>query len=285
VWADHRGYGESYINKDDLDEIQEDKYGYSETEESKFSIALESVVDIIDRFYRIATKVRNPATRLASPKVSRFKQIDEDTGVDIIEVYLQTDLKHIREIFRSFQGDSHQKEDHFLIPRLAKSNRRRRQQFSHWKRHREKLAHEMSILAHSMTARASSKQSKPLRTPDFSSSLSQKKTQTSRSLPTTATILDITKVNLEYAQSAVSLSSYAPSIREANDEMVDIPLPPKPLQGAKYFECPYCFTLCSNKYLEEKAWRCVKNSLPLYTYSPDVKGPYIARPSALYLHL
>ncbi|KAL2127231.1 hypothetical protein VTI74DRAFT_11062 [Chaetomium olivicolor] len=55
-------------------------------------------------------------------------------------------------------------------------------------------------------------------------------------------------------QSSVSTSEYAPST-QANAEVVDFPPPPRGKEGGKYFECPYCFTLCSTRVLNPKAWK------------------------------
>ena len=79
------------------DEIPEDETSAeSETGESSSDeefassegtakVLLSSVADIVDNLYRLATKIRDPASRLPSSKARLFKKADPETGVDFIE--------------------------------------------------------------------------------------------------------------------------------------------------------------------------------------------------------
>lgn len=53
---------------------------------------LHSIKDIIDRLYRLSTKIRNPSTRLTSSKAHRFRQVDDEHGVDLLQTFEHLDL-------------------------------------------------------------------------------------------------------------------------------------------------------------------------------------------------
>lgn len=64
-------------------------------------------------------------------KAQDFREIDQDTGVDLIDRFADYDRDHVEEVFRHYRPKSIPDEiaNHFLVQRLAKANTRRRQQF------------------------------------------------------------------------------------------------------------------------------------------------------------
>ncbi len=135
---------------------------------------LDDVRDLLDRLYKVSTKIRNPSTRLGLSKALRHKEIDRETDVDLLRAMEPFDRDYIRSLFLQYQRDkvllehptvelslgdrgnkgcegddqirdpicaiiSSQGQDSYLVLRLARANTRRRQQFAYWKMHREKL--------------------------------------------------------------------------------------------------------------------------------------------------
>lgn len=89
-------------------------------------------------------------------------------------------------------------------------------------------------------------------------------TTTPRSI-TTATHLDIARFELTGDNvSATSVTAYEHSVWHPAREVLAFPDIPKQPVRAKFFECPYCFTLCSVKLLAPKAWKWVLPSLLYY---------------------
>lgn len=51
----------------------------------------------IDRLYRVAFKIRNPANRSGFTKARNYKQIDAESGKDLMQVFHDFDVKHVKE--------------------------------------------------------------------------------------------------------------------------------------------------------------------------------------------
>lgn len=139
---------------------------------------LDGVRDPIDRLHKLSTRIRNPSTRLWSSKAQRHQQINEETGIDFLQVVEKFDYHYVCSVSLQYQEDKALKEnttvepattnngddddddvweplhtmraqyeadirngtaESFLVQRIARASVRRRQQFSYWKKHREKL--------------------------------------------------------------------------------------------------------------------------------------------------
>ncbi|KAL2782474.1 hypothetical protein BJX66DRAFT_320644 [Aspergillus keveii] len=232
------------------DSEQEDVSSYQE--KPLFELLTESASATIDKLYRLAFKIRNPATRLGSSKALGYCEVDKETGVDLIEQFSLVDHQYIRDLFHSY--DSSHTEDYYLIPRLAKANTRRRQQFRYWKKCREAfellsladLVDEDTGLHHKDIPR---ERQVHLAVPGIGL-----RAEFSTSQPSTPTCLNSEKVKPEDDMSVISAVSFLPS---QNDQDADsVFLPPPPLIGpeVKEFECPYCFTMCPQKLANQKEW-------------------------------
>ena len=263
------------------------------TEESDLDLLLDGVRDPIDRLYKVSTKIRNPSSRLGFSRAANYQQIDEETGVDFLRVVEQADYNHIRSLFLQYQkaralqehdtieptegalgGDDdddgvwepirtvlsqHRDADSFLIRRIACANVRRRQRFAYRKMHREKLSHH---------ARASISTQSGLTLGNeipFLSSLGRNISDNSfipqvESAPpavsvTTATKLNLARLELVENQSTFTVSEYTPSTWQPARDAVAFPPPPRTQPDDKFFECPYCFTFCPRGVLAPKAWK------------------------------
>ncbi len=219
------------------DEDNEDEESFDSYQAQPLvGLAIENTATVIDRLYRLSFKVRNPATRMGLTKAQAFREIDQETGVDLIHRFADYDRNHVEEVFRHYRPKLHPDEmaNHFLAQRLAKANTRRRQQFGQWKRHKTKLQKgEKSAL---------------------NLNLNLKPGLTVPSQPSTATRLDQNKIALDDNTSALSISTYA-VFSQGPDAELPVPQLPRKLCDEKEFECPYCQVLCSQRTAEKRAWK------------------------------
>ncbi|KAJ0416339.1 hypothetical protein BJY00DRAFT_316990 [Aspergillus carlsbadensis] len=204
-----------------------------------------NIVATIDRLYRLAFKVRNPAMRLGLSKSANYAEVDPETGVDLMQSYKSADLCYIKDLFRSYGHTiSHDPDtaEHYLVHRLGKANTRRRQQFKYWHKRHAKYA---AITVPPVEDNAPVDVKVP--SDAFQAVLdvragSPKLTAASR--PSTATWLDIAKVTLDDTASVRTTTSFVALSDAKGVDDVSVPSPPRLPFGAKEFECPYCCTLC-----------------------------------------
>lgn len=241
--------------------------------EQEFNLILESITETINCLYRIATRIRNPATRTLTKKVLEFKMTDRESGVDLVGQYASLDREHLREVFKAYRSadilnrfeeqetspqnlDSARREPlEFLAHRLAQANTLRRKQFAYWSRHRKKLDAASEATAQAIHVQ----QVQPRRASQTVFSTAHDRSVVP-SLPTTATTLDPAKFDLGDTKSVVTISDYGGAIFSSSStrrDVIQIPNPPSKAKGQRYFECPYCLTLCSGAYLERRSWRQV----------------------------
>ena len=287
--GDHHGdVDDSWAENSDSEPSSDDG-----TVESDMDLLLDGVRDPIDRLYKLSTKIRNPSSRLGLSRAVNYQQVDEETGVDFLRAVEQADYDHIRSLFLQYQkaralqecdtveptkiadeeedpGDGvwepirtvlsqSRAVESFLIRRIARANVRRRQQFAYHKMHRDKLARHAraSLSTQSIFTPGTEIPSQP----SFDRHVSNDSftPQPALTVPaasvTTATNLNLARLELVESQSLFTISEYAPSTWQPARDAVAFPPPPITLPGEKFFECPYCFTLCPREALAAKAWK------------------------------
>ncbi len=280
--------GDDSLNDDESgldmsDDVEPDEEDLSEyRNESEDEAILKAVTDIIDRLYKLAIMIRDPKTRLATSKAVTFKKVDEDTGINLIDEFVEVDKRHVEELFWDHRVvdltedecipekfEDHERRprnfleaNRVLISRLAAANTRRRQQFGYWRHHHFKntletarvLEHHLNILPELRgSVRVLDPQLNIL--PELGGSV-MATTLKSVSRPSSATYLDNPgRINIDDSASTISVRTFIPDAQNVQDEQVHVPEPPECLKGAKYFLCPYCFTLCSQSLLKKEAWR------------------------------
>ncbi|KAF3101494.1 hypothetical protein TWF103_007911 [Orbilia oligospora] len=279
--------------EEDLSGSESSEDGWNEFDESTSSnltLLLDGVRGPLDRLYKLSTWIRNPSSRSISSKVRSHKHIDPETEIDFLKEVESFEIDYIRSVFFQYRiskiradGQSHEgidegkltpdtptasEEIHLddselsLINRLARANVRRRQRFSYWRKHQEKLALYADFdgpqdpevqIGNNIEAAATSqnfglKQNDKIAglvavPPDFGS-------------VTTATRLNIPQLAVFKDDfSAVSVSKYTPSNWLPDNETLEFPEPPSSESSDKEFECPYCFTICRKALLKSDAWK------------------------------
>jgi len=211
--------------------------------ESEIELLLNSLSDPIDALYKLSTKIRNPSTRLGSSKAQRHEQIDQESGFNIFDMVESFDYDYISSLFLEYRkskalgecepslplnaggpeedGDCVWEPIHtvlslhhdslsnnnesFLVRRIARANVRRRQQFSYWRNHREKLAQHAAVV----TRPDVPKETGPILNEHYVSKSPMP--QISAQSVTTASRLNIPQIYARDDRSTISVSEYAPS--------------------------------------------------------------------------
>lgn len=298
------GDDEEDEDKDEDDDEDEDEEGFD------MELLLDGVRDPINRLFKMSTKIRNPSTRLGSSRAANYRQVDEETGVDFLQTMKEADVDYVKSVFLEYQkvrackennpaeargGPSGENEDEvwepirtvlnqererertgansYLIERIARANFRRRQQFAYWAKHRDKLHNHIKAY---QAQRGRLPTAQRHKVSEFPSGLEF----TPGAVPsvTTATNLNIAPLEALDNRSNWTISEYAPSTRPAADATVDFPPAPKIARKTptdKFFECPYCFFLCPNEILADKAWKAhlIHDMRPYICTYEDCRNP------------
>ena len=225
---------------------------------------LKSIKDIIDRLFRLATKLRSPETRLRSSRAQNFQILDD--GVDLFRCFAEFEYDFVSSLFQHYRKgpklanfaehtaspDGNSKLHHddeslrYLIERIALANVARRRQFAYWKNHRLKLE------KHTEAAIAARKFPEP--TMVTSILPAPVNLAPAMTISTATQLLNPTR-HFDDLASTASVSEYMPSSAGEHSDVVIFPPPPHVAAESKFFECPYCFTTCTKKTSKVKAWQ------------------------------
>ena len=238
---------------DDISEDDSEDFASFETS-SISQIALENARGTIDRLYRLSFRIRNPSTRTGFTKAKYYRQIDQDTKIDLMEQYKSQDLRHVEEVLSQMQKCKLQDcSNKYLIERLAVANTQRRQQFGHWKSHKQKLEHAQDSVIRSKDGANATRLLRNIGTANgIDNTQRLEPAVRSTSSPSTATQLQDFLASDE-KMSVGSTASYAILIEGPNAEKPAIPGLPPTVRNHP-FECPYCWILCSEKTGVKQAW-------------------------------
>jgi ankyrin repeat protein len=244
-------------DSEDSSDSSEDELLASVVERDPLELGISRMSDIIDRLYRLSFKIRNPSNRLGFSKAKNYKQIDGDTGIDLIEEYSHHDFRHLQEEFKRTKKMSYEDSStHYLVSRLARANVTRRQQFGHWSKHRSKLGAPRVAKTPGLQAAKLPAVFQEQETASQANLRTAAVTLTEKALsrPSTATRVPDERLDLDETASMVSTSTYAIDIAGTGQVEAQIPPLPRSARLKKELECPYCFILCSRRVTESKAW-------------------------------
>ncbi|KAL3460890.1 hypothetical protein BJX64DRAFT_289828 [Aspergillus heterothallicus] len=238
---------------------------------------LSNITIAVDRLYALSFKIRNPGLRSGLTRATAYKQVDPETGIDLINCLADWDLRYMVDIFRTWWPDTDLMdiEDHFLVRRLARANTHRRQQFKYWQRRNAKYwkFHRAGLQEGALRSQMGNLNMTFALEGSEHGQLSD---------PTTATLIGPTVLADFDKESAATQESYVLRGDESDDTNF-FPAPPDIDQDKSEFECPYCFILCSRKLLEPRAWRrhLIKDLRPYvctFEECKDTSQQYETRP-------
>ncbi|KAL3437455.1 hypothetical protein BDV09DRAFT_183343 [Aspergillus tetrazonus] len=223
---------------DDLtlsDDESEDFSSYQE--DSLPDQYLTNISTTVNRLYALSFRVRNPKMRTGLSKALSYKEVDSETGVDLMEAYMERDSRRLEELFRTWRvGD--EAGPQFMVERLARANMNRRKQFKYWERRKIKYEYYHRVATGRRWLR------------ELETTSTQRNTRPSE--PSTATSPN-TAVILE-TESTVSTDTFVVTSGGTFDPL-ELPPPPEVDADSPEFECPYCFTICAEETARPHAWR------------------------------
>ena len=228
---------------------------------SELSARMHSIVDIVDRLFKLATRIRNPATRSSQGQRNFYSDIDREHREIVARRLEEMEISRVREHVlqdrRDLLGNPNPKEvkpeidtiDEKMFVRLGRASNYRRQQFRHWRLRKASgeidqyvtSAHESTVLGQ---GRAQTLNLAPQPDPHAHSSH-----------PSSVTRIQPLTFDMSDRKSTISNITRTPSARNTSGEKVDWPSLPSGVPEGKYFECPFCFNICQDVYREDAAWK------------------------------
>ena len=171
----------------------------------------------------------------------------------------------------------------WLIERIGKANAKRRQFFLYREKHREKLSQGVTGDAAPNPPMDLLKSAKGTPTQNAGTEFhSQPSGQRSReTFPSTAATTLILKTNTNIdlnvdecdSDNGRSVTSFATSVGEGSDDVVQFPPQPEASINGKEFECPYCWTIISVKNWQ--AWKYVSTFRATLFWLHSLSPPYV----------
>ena len=241
--------------------FEEDSNDENDPTTNELSARMYSVIDILDRLFKLATRIRNPTTRSSQGQRNFYKDIDHEYR-EIVARRLE-DMEtcrvreHVLQDRRDLSGKPSPDEveleingvDEKMFVRLGRANNYRRQQFKHWRLRKAKVefdqfvtsAHESTVLDQGNV--------------EVVNLATRPDPQPPSSYPSSVTRIQPHTFDMSDRKSTISNITQTPSARNTNGEKVDWPSFPAGAPEGKYFECPYCFNLCPDVYRDDGAWK------------------------------
>lgn len=264
-------------SEDDVSDNSDDESSLNseQTMRTELELRLCTISAVIADLYKLSFKIRAPSSRTMPLKATLYKEIDNETGVDVFSTYSLYDRRHVEESLNqirkgclSSQSDVWM-EYRFLTDRLGGAITNRRRYFRYWSRHARKLA---SLDADTQFM---GKQISPQYTElkeDIRNSTEpavHRNAQSTTSNPAfstaSRTILSGTEATkydrkLDDQLETKSNISYATTAYDLNGNTVNLPPAPSLSPMQTEFTCRYCCVACPAWHAKGKSWRYVQTS-------------------------
>ena len=226
---------------------------------------LEELADIIDKLYKLAIDIRNSATRSGPGDRNPFRNFSVDKQKDIFsqlseyeEFLIDRHIQQTRKLLDSTDAQAEPQDLAILKARCGRANVLRRQCFSLWQeRHDQgKEVFDASLGTLGPNGYPNAVADDIVGLPQqLAPQTSLQPSVLAQSAQRTVTTLDPAKVRPH-----ASGSSYSRATRTAPSQGPGGERPPWPsidgLPTIEYFQCPYCFIICHERYRESNdAWR------------------------------
>ncbi|KAJ9148961.1 hypothetical protein NKR23_g4736 [Pleurostoma richardsiae] len=239
---------------------------FEDVPDSDIDLLLDSVKDPIDRLYKLSTRIRNPSTRFESSKALQYQKMDPESNVDFLQVAEHFDYDYVSSMFLQYRKSGALQSPQSVRPPAEDVSEESSYTDNVWEPVKSILSQYRAdvstnsepFLVHHIV-RANEVVDTPqapqnlgdIAPPDAGPADLGERGELSI---TTATRLQVAQLGGRDDKSTISVSEYAPSSRAGTD-IVDFPSPPKRPEHDKFFECPYCFTICPVEVLGKRAWK------------------------------
>ncbi|KAL8364658.1 hypothetical protein RB595_003778 [Gaeumannomyces hyphopodioides] len=285
-------------NEEEDEEEEEEGLGREEEKEDEDSVApssessfdevdfrVQSVEELLDGLYSLATKIRNPKNRPQRGTADLYKHVpvqlraqhiqEREAAETAIVAYVQRQqlLESLRSGVLPKREDTtlsveetldlYASPENWIIRRTGMANARRKQQFLYWKEHAERISRGPTEDAPPPlpAMESSMPQTQP---PDGAAEAGAPGRMVDAvgggvpqgSLATSATLLDGNAIKPHDLRSVISYHSRLSTVIDLTGQKLEWPPPPAldtPIE--KFFTCAYCKILCPRTYLSEGLWR------------------------------
>ncbi|KAI0415037.1 hypothetical protein F5X98DRAFT_233060 [Xylaria grammica] len=245
--------------------LSSEAHSFHETE-----FRFRSLTERLDALYSLATRIRNPKNRPSRTNDHLYKHIPEQDRSAYILNREEMEINIVSYILRQHMVEASNREEietsHgvafedivsqytspncWIVRRTGRANARRKQQLLYWKDHALRLSRVKTKPVKSEGPIPVEQNILPNQhnTP----SILDKAQATVPSLATSASKLPSLKP--DDLRSVISHQSRVSTVISVQNDDLNWPLPPVIRGNDRYFECPYCRTLCPVKYLGKGAW-------------------------------
>ena len=234
------------------------------SKDAEILIRLSAVGDVVDRLIQVASTIRNPTTRSAQGRRDVYGMIDPEFRAIVIPRLIDFESNRVLDLLLQMRRDLTEDpendtteiiltdDDKALATRIGTANSRRRQQFMHWQRRQDR----------SISALATLGEHEPRSTPKPAPHVQPRRVEhvegtvaNKQSIPSSVTKIQPREIDFSDRKSVISNVTRTPSARGPSGEKVAWPLAPSGLPEDSHFTCPYCFTLCPNRYRSQSGWK------------------------------
>lgn len=227
---------------------------------------LSALSDINDNLYGLSRYIRAPALHTRSLNALAFKDVDKETGIDLVQQFSVIDLDFTEELFMQLRRNAQGKSGTYqelndaelaLIKRFAHGITRRRQLFLYWRSHRKKLGAQADNIIRKNAPGTPEKGGQTVPVP-IKGLQTGGRAMTESSKPRTTfteTTATLYIPPIPTPDDGLSTTSFATTTRGLDGSRVELPKLPKHIKQGKDFECPYCQIMCPSKYQTPRAWR------------------------------
>nr|KMM69693.1 meiosis-specific serine/threonine-protein kinase mek1 [Coccidioides posadasii RMSCC 3488] len=240
---------------------------------TELGLHMSTITEILADLYRLAFRIRSTATRLRSLKPLLYREVDEQTGIDVFAGFGYFDIRHVEDSFIQLRREAAQKmsmdlseavkitaEDRALIDRLGTTITQRRKFIRYWQRHAQKLATvDSEVVPLRPTPTALKNLGRKLEMhgstegpKQFDAVPTHNTAKTTLLSETVATKYDRKLDDMLETQSFIS---YASTTFDMHGEPVDVPPPPSAANKSPEFLCPYCGIMCPSSHARGRAWK------------------------------
>jgi hypothetical protein len=236
---------------------------------------LNGIREVLDTLYSLAAKIRSPRNRPQRTIEELYKHVPADIRAAYIQEREEVEIAAASFLHRQYliehtdikatQDDAedvlarYTSTDHWLIRRTGVANTRRKQQFIYWKEHVIRLS---QARPKSPAQRAGQEANNIGEAANIPLHLNQANGEARKEtempiMPistTTATRLPPDLLKPDDLRSAISHQTRVSTVISPEGKKLEWPDPPHGDRIGGYYICPYCKTVCPEKYLQKDMW-------------------------------
>lgn len=263
----------SDVSEDSTDSDETASSVEDEVPPHELSVLLSSIKDILNSLYKLSYHIRNASTR-DTTRSMLHAEVDDDTGIDLFDCYINIDRGHIKELLVQMRRESgalapqqlelnisFSGQDRVLTERLVTTMNYRRRMLRYWRRHAQKMtqAQQMTELNAQELPEPAQVGSTVDKAPAAAKDIGRTALPVQAPGLAAGTILSMTDATffthrIDEQVDMQSIVSYVSAATDASNEQGTLPPPPRPDLGSSEFMCSYCAIVCPVRQGHGTGW-------------------------------